>query len=126
MMLAVASLAATLLAPCPSQPNCVSTVATDPIHAIEPLHYTASATEAYARLLAILCSMPRTRVVSSDGASIHAEFRSAVFHFVDDGVFVIDDTTRSIHFRSASRVGRSDFGVNRKRMESIRTAFQLR
>ena len=126
MMLAVASLAATLLAPCPSQPNCVSTVATDSIHAIEPLRYDGSAAEAYARLLAILRSMPRTRVVSSDGASIHAEFRSAVFHFVDDGVFVIDDTTRSIHFRSASRVGRSDFGVNRKRMESIRTAFQLR
>ena len=126
MMLAVASLAATLLAPCPSQPNCVSTLATDSIHAIEPLRYAASAAEAYARLLAILHSMPRTRVVSSDGATIHAEFRSAVFHFVDDGVFVIDDTTRSIHFRSASRVGRSDFGVNRKRMESIRTAFQLR
>ena len=126
MMLAVASLAATLLAPCPSQPNCVSTMATDPIHAIEPLHYTASATEAYARLLAILRSMRRTRVVASDGETIHAEFRTAIFHFVDDGVFVLDDTIKTVHFRSASRVGRSDFGVNRRRMESIRTAFQLR
>ena len=126
MMLAVASLAATLLAPCPSQPNCVSTLATDSLHAIAPLRYDGSAADAYARLLALLRSMPRTRVAASDGVTIHAEFRTAIFHFVDDGMFVIDDATKSIHFRSASRVGRSDFGVNRRRMESIRTAFQLR
>jgi uncharacterized protein (DUF1499 family) len=123
MMLAV-GLAATLLAPCPSKPNCVSTLATDRQHAIAPIRYATSAHDARERLLRILRSMPRTSIVASDDHTIRAEFRTALFRFVDDGVFVIDDATKTIHFRSASRVGHSDLGVNRRRMESIREAFQ--
>jgi uncharacterized protein (DUF1499 family) len=42
---------------------------------------------------------------------------------VDDVHFLFDDAAKEIHFRSASRLGRSDFGVNRKRMEEIRRGF---
>lgn len=122
-MLAAVGLAATLLAPCPSKPNCVSTLATDREHAIAPIRYTTSAKDAHARLLAILRAIPRTTIVASDDHMIRAEFRTAIFRFVDDGVFVIDDAAKTIHFRSASRVGYSDFGVNRKRMEGVRAAF---
>jgi uncharacterized protein (DUF1499 family) len=124
MLFAAVGLASTtLLAPCPPTPNCVSTLATDPRHAIPPLHYTTSPQGAKERLLGILHSMPRTSIVSSGNDTIGVEFRTALFRFVDDALFVIDDSTRTIHFRSASRVGRSDLGVNRRRMESIRKAF---
>ena len=67
--------------------------------------------------------MPRTRIAEDDGYYVHAEFRSRVFRFVDDVEFLLDDATGQIYFRSASRVGRSDLGVNRRRMEAIRDAF---
>ncbi|MEO8033783.1 MAG: DUF1499 domain-containing protein [Acidobacteriota bacterium] len=123
MMLAAVGLAASLLAPCPAKPNCVSTLATDREHGIAPIRFTTTSKEAHARLLGILRAMLRTTIVASDDHVIRAEFRTAFFRFVDDGVFVIDDAAKTIHFRSASRAGYSDFGVNRKRMEGVRTAF---
>jgi uncharacterized protein (DUF1499 family) len=114
------------LPPCPSTPNCVATTAADRRHAIEPIRYEGSADGALRRLLEILRAMPRTTITSSDARSVRAEFRTRLLRFVDDALFVIDEPTRTIHFRSASRVGRSDLGVNRRRMEGIRTAFAAR
>ncbi|HEX7153675.1 MAG TPA: DUF1499 domain-containing protein [Thermoanaerobaculia bacterium] len=110
------------LPPCPDKPNCVSTQATDS-HAIEPIRFQGSAAEAMRKLLGILRAIPRTKIVASDATSVRAEFTTRIFRWVDDGLFVVDDAAKTIHFRSASRVGRSDFGVNRKRMEGIRRAF---
>lgn len=113
------------LPPCPDSPNCVSTQAPreDAQHYIEPLTYTGSASEARQRLLSVINAMPRTKIVTDEESYIHATFTSLIFRFVDDVQFVIDDATKTIHFRSASRVGRSDMGVNRNRMEEIRTRF---
>jgi uncharacterized protein (DUF1499 family) len=115
------------LAPCPSDAdNCVNstTDASDRKHAIAPLTYTGTAADAKARLLAVVAAMPRARVVTDEETYLHAEFTSLIFRFVDDVEFVIDDAAKTIHFRSASRVGRGDMGVNRKRMEEIRAKFQ--
>ncbi len=113
-----------MLAPCPSSPNCVSTRSEDPRHAIAPLRFSGPAAEARVRLLGALGGMKRCRMVTVEDRYIHAEFTSALFRFVDDVEFQIDAESGLIHFRSASRVGRSDLGVNRKRMESIRMAFE--
>ena len=121
-MLSFAIIAAIALPPCPKSPNCVSTEARDEAHAIAPMHYTGSREAAMQHLLSVLRAMPRTTIVASDEHSVRAEFRTRVFKFVDDAQFVFDDATKTIHFRSASRVGSSDFGVNRKRMEAIRKA----
>ena len=67
--------------------------------------------------------MPRTKIVTVDDNYLYAEFRSALFRFVDDVEFLIDPKERAIHFRSASRVGYSDLGVNRHRMEQIQKGF---
>ena len=117
--------ASALLAPCPRTPNCVSTMATDS-HAIAPMHYTGSRADALARLLTIIRGMPRAKVVATDETSIRAEFRTRIFRFVDDSNFVLDDSTKTIHFRSAARLGRRDFNVNRDRMEEIRKAYEGR
>jgi uncharacterized protein (DUF1499 family) len=90
---------------------------------MEPIPYTGTLAEARERLLEILRSRPRTRIVKEEPGYLKAECRSRLFHFVDDVEFVFDDATRQIHFRSASRLGRRDFGVNRERMKEIRAAF---
>ncbi len=114
---------ASRLAPCPRTPNCVSTQAPPGPQHLDPIPYTGSPGAARARLLEILRNYPRTRIVQEDPDFLKAECRSAFFHFVDDVEFLFDDTARRIEFRSASRLGRKDFGVNRKRMEEIRAAF---
>ncbi len=111
------------LAPCPSSPNCVSTQATDRHHAIEPLRFTGSADAARERLVQVLTAQPRAKIITQTDNYIHAEFTSRLFRFVDDVEFFIDEEKSVIHFRSASRVGYSDLGANRQRMERIRQAF---
>ncbi len=72
----------------------------------------------------IILHMTRTRIESESRNYIHAEFTSAVWRFVDDAEFYFDDAAKVIHLRSASRLGKSDFGVNRKRIEEIRKAWK--
>jgi uncharacterized protein (DUF1499 family) len=118
----------TRLAPCPRTPNCVSTEAPPgSSKRMDPIPYTGSLDAARARLLQILREYQRTRIVSDPGLEpryLKAECRSAVFRFVDDIEFVFDEGAKLIRFRSASRLGRKDFGVNRKRMEAIRAMFE--
>lgn len=114
---------ASRLAPCPRTPNCVSTQAPPGPQHMDPIPYTGSPAAARARLLEVLRNYPRTRIVREDPDFLKAECHSAFFHFVDDVELVFDDAPQRIEFRSASRVGRKDFGVNRKRMEEIRAAF---
>ncbi|MEE9913146.1 MAG: DUF1499 domain-containing protein [Deltaproteobacteria bacterium] len=111
------------LKPCPKTPNCVSSQADDPEHAIAPLTYSDSRAEAKARLLKVLTEMKRTTIVADQDDYIHAEARSLIFRFVDDVEFAFSASGKVIHVRSASRVGSSDLGVNRKRVEEIRRRF---
>jgi uncharacterized protein (DUF1499 family) len=67
--------------------------------------------------------MPRATIVTAEPEYIYAEFRSRLLSFVDDVEFYLDDSAKLIHFRSASRLGRGDLGVNRQRMEEIRQRF---
>ena len=108
------------LPPCPSSPNCVSTQAVDQGHAIEPMRYRKARAEAKEALKQAVGSLPRVALVDEDESYLHYEFTSLLFRFVDDVEFVFDDTTKTLHFRSASRTGYGDLGVNRKRMEEIR------
>lgn len=111
------------LAPCPGSPNCVCTQDAEPLHAIEPLTFEDDAPEAWARLKAVLAKQPRCKIVVDEEGYLHAEFTSLLFRYVDDVEFQLDAGKGQIHFRSASRAGRSDLGVNRARMEEIRKAF---
>jgi uncharacterized protein (DUF1499 family) len=113
----------TLLLPCPDSPNCVSSQAKDEKHRMDPIIYTGTMEQAKQRLLMVIASMKRTRILEDRGEYIHAVFTSLIFRFKDDVDFVFDDQKKLLHFRSASRVGYSDLGVNRKRMEEIRKRF---
>jgi uncharacterized protein (DUF1499 family) len=110
------------LPPCPSSPNCVSTLAPkqDARHAIAPFLYRKSRTEAKEALKAAIATMPRTKLVEEGETYLHYEFTTRLLRFVDDVEFIFDEETKTIHFRSASRIGYGDHGVNRDRMEEIR------
>jgi uncharacterized protein (DUF1499 family) len=111
------------LKPCPSSPNCVSTFSTDREHGIEPFDFQSEPTVARQNLGHALGETYRSKIIEDRENYLHVEFTSAYFGFVDDVEFLIDAEHKVIHFRSASRIGKSDFGVNRKRMEILRTLF---
>ena len=111
------------LSPCPKSPNCVSSLSEDESHYVAPLAYKATREEAREKLISIINSMKRAEIVTAETNYIHATFKSALFRFVDDVEFSLDDQRKVIDVRSASRTGYSDFGVNRKRVEEIRRRF---
>lgn len=109
------------LAACPRSPNCVSSQADDDRHRIAPLAVPGDPDEAWQRLRELLAAWPDTRVVDSGPDYLRVEFRTRL-GFVDDGEFALERQTRVIHVRSASRVGYSDLGKNRGRVEELREA----
>ena len=112
------------LAECPGTPNCVSSQAAEPGEAIPPFAVSGDPGEAFARLRSIVAQDPRSRIVVDRDDYLHAEFTSRLFRFTDDVEFLLDPAGRVIHVRSASRVGRSDLGANRQRVEALRTRYQ--
>lgn len=111
------------LAPCPATPNCVCSQDDAPGHAIEPLRFDDSPEAAWDRLRRAVRAQPRTRIVEESERYLHAEATTRLLRFVDDVEFLLDRGGRQIHVRSASRLGYSDLGVNRRRVEAIRTAY---
>ncbi|MGZ5012145.1 MAG: DUF1499 domain-containing protein, partial [Methylobacter sp.] len=112
------------LSPCPSSPNCVSSQAKDADHFIAPFKILGDVEEAWAALKKALAGQSRTVITNETGDTLHAEATSLVFRFVDDIDAILDADARMIHIRSASRAGYGDFGVNRKRMETLRSQLQ--
>jgi uncharacterized protein (DUF1499 family) len=108
---------------CPRSPNCVSTFSTDPTHRIMPIPFRGTLEEARERMVRVVTSMRRASIIKVDKEYLHLEYRSALFRFVDDVEFYFDEKEKLIHFRSASRSGYYDFGVNRRRMEKIRALY---
>jgi uncharacterized protein (DUF1499 family) len=90
---------------------------------MDPLQYQGSVDDARQRLLAIVGKFDRASVVQKGENYLKVEFRSAIFSFVDDAEFEFDDVAKLVHFRSASRLGYYDFGVNRRRIETITRQF---
>jgi uncharacterized protein (DUF1499 family) len=112
------------LAPCPDQPNCVSSEAgEDAAHHIAPLDYSAtSPEEAWAEIQQVIKELGGEVTIAND-EYIAATFSSSLFRFIDDVECRLDAPQNQIQIRSASRVGHSDLGVNRKRTESITRLF---
>ena len=98
----------------------MSTLGTSDRHRITPYRYRGSLDEAKRLLKEIVGAQRGARIVQEEETYLHVEFASRIFRFVDDVEFVFEDGAKTIHFRSASRTGYSDFGVNRNRMEEIR------
>ncbi|BAQ60243.1 hypothetical protein GM3708_649 [Geminocystis sp. NIES-3708] len=109
---------------CPPSPNCVVSQDGDENHYIDPLQYEGDRTQAFNSLVKILSVVPNTKIVEQKENYIRTESRSKIMGFVDDGEFYFPSDKNMIYWRSASRLGESDLGVNRRRLEQIRLAFE--
>lgn len=112
-----------ILAPCPSSPNCVSSRDPNPARRVDPILFTGDPASGWSRLRKVIAEMKGARIAKEELGYLHAEFRSALFGFVDDVEFRMDESAGRIDVRSASRTGKYDFGVNRRRVEEIRARF---
>ncbi len=89
---------------------------------VAPLPLRGDAAATLAKLQAIVKAMPGAVVVKAEGDYLYAQFTTSLLKFTDDVEFWSDPVANVIQVRSSSRLGRKDFGVNRARVEAIRTA----
>lgn len=108
------------LAACPGTPNCVNSQSLDAQSKIAPLAYNSTPSEAMAKLKTVIGDMEKTKIITETDNYLYTEFTSKLMGFVDDVEFLLDDNAKVIQVRSASRLGESDLGVNRQRIEAIR------
>ena len=115
------------LAPCPDSPNCVvSEIVQDDSHYISPVHYPVAITENSMNLVKQVIQEIGGTITIEENTYMAATFTSTIFRFVDDLECRDDKANHTIHLRSASRVGHSDFGANRKRVKRISALFHQR
>ena len=110
---------------CPSKPNCISSQAEDEKHVLTSFRYQGEKKAAFERLKKIILSFERMTIVAENDNYFHIECKSKIMGFVDDLEFFFPKE-KIIHIRSASRIGYSDLGVNRKRVEYLRELFDSR
>ena len=114
------------LAPCPWTPNCVSSDARDESHLAPGFRLAVPAADAWRLARSAVLSLPRTKIIAETDDYLHAECSSAFFGFVDDFELHLRPTQGMIAVRSAARLGHSDFGVNRRRVETLRSLLARR
>lgn len=109
-------------------PNCVNSQAdpNDVVHFIEPFRFDGDPADAWRRLTKIVGAQPRVEITEQRDFYLHAECTTRLLRFVDDLEFFLEPGERRIQVRSASRIGRTDFGANRRRVEALRTEFERR
>jgi len=110
------------LSSCPTSPNCVVSQNADETHYIQPITYEVDRQNAKETLLKVLSVVPETTIIENTDNYIRTESRSKIMGFVDDAEFYFPEDKKEIEMRSASRLGESDLGVNRRRLEQIRLA----
>lgn len=109
---------------CPASQNCVVSQNADSKHSIDPIAYHVDRDKAREILLKVITVVPRTSIIEETDNYIYATSKSRIFKFVDDVEFYLPNDENVIHLRSASRIGESDLGVNRRRLEQIRLALR--
>ena len=102
------------LSPCPESPNCVSSFESDEEHSIAALDATL------AQIQRVVLALDEANIVEQSSDYMYVEFTSRLMGYVDDVEFLYDSASNQTHVRSASRLGYSDLGANRKRIEAIR------
>ena len=112
------------LKPCPESPNCVSTQTQQKSKQMDPIPFKLDPKEVIKVIKGVVENLPNTHLEKESLNYLHYTFKSRIFGFIDDVEFLIDAEQKLIHFRSASRTGYSDMGVNKKRMTEIKKAIK--
>jgi len=113
-----------VLSGCNNLHNCTASTATTKRNQVEPIEYNVPATEIIAKFGALISAQGQTQVVKQDETYLHATYKTLLLGYIDDLELLLDQSTGVLHIRSASRIGKSDFGANRKRIEALRELLQ--
>jgi len=108
------------LNPCSSKPNCCCSQYQDNSHYVEPIKADASQGDAMEQLSLAVSSLPSATIITQTDNYIHAECKSKLLGFVDDLEVLWEKDQQFFQVRSASRLGYSDMGINRRRVEKLR------
>lgn len=109
------------LTPCPDSPNCVNSLyPDDENHFIPPHPLKGNSEKVWSNLKKLLAEDSDVTIQEESSNFIHAVFTIPLFGYKDDVLFYLDEDSEKLHYRSASRVGYYDFGVNRSRIRKIR------
>ncbi len=108
------------LAPCPNKPNCVCSEQSDQSHQVDPIKLSGDRDADMTTIEKTLTALPRTKLVTRDPDYLHFVAVSAIIGYADDVEFRWDEQAKVVHVRSASRVGHSDLGANRARVDYYR------
>jgi len=114
------------LTPCPDKPNCVNSFSKNEAQYIEPIIISGTKIAVKNDILKVVNEFDNSKVTVTEDSYVRAEFTSNFLRFVDDVEFYFPETTvnnTAIHVRSGARVGYSDLGVNRERVEQLRMKF---
>lgn len=111
------------LRPCPDRPNCVSSEEEKESARVAPLTFQGPPEAAWQALKQAIRDAGG-EIRQEEGQYLRATFTSRVFRFVDDAELRMVPADNLIHVRSAARLGHSDLGVNRKRVEKLRELFR--
>jgi len=108
------------LSGCEDLLNCTASTATNARNRTEPFAYSGPANELMEKLSTLINTLPGASVLTSEPRYLHATFKTRLLGYTDDLEMVLDENDQ-LHIRSASRIGKSDLGANRKRIEALRT-----
>lgn len=111
------------LTPCPGSPNCVTTQSNHPSSKMEAIAYEGTLADNMTKLKNVIEQFSKTNIISEKENYLHVTFGTPIFNYIDDVEFYFDDANKLLHFRSASRIGYSDMGVNKKRMQKVTARF---
>lgn len=112
------------LAKLSSKPNCVSSQTESTSKKVKPIQYSVSAKEQMNKVVSVVSNMPGAKIKQQTGVYLYAVFMTKIMRFKDDVEIFLDEDEKLLHFRSASRLGYSDLGVNRKRYNAFASAFK--
>lgn len=113
-----------ILSGCDNLNNCTASTASTKKNYIKPIEYQKSNNDVIKRIAAVISVQKGTMIRTQDTHYLHATYKTALLGYMDDLELLLDNSSGILHIRSASRIGRSDFGVNRKRIEALRALLQ--
>ncbi len=112
------------LSGCDNLLNCTASTASEKKNRVEPIAYQGPDSEVIKQIAALIAAQKNTKIITQNTNYLHATYKTALMGFTDDLELLLDNDSGVLHIRSASRIGQSDLGANRKRIEALRTLFK--
>ncbi len=112
------------LSGCDNLDNCTASTASTEKNYTDPIAYKKTSNDVIERIAAVVSEQKGAMIKTQDANYLHATYKTALLGYTDDLELLLDDNSGVLHIRSASRIGRSDLGANRKRIEALRTLLQ--